>query len=305
MGSNKQLSKTKTLADVLTNIILKGRVEAICFAIIFNFVPYLSFLSSVTVALVTLRQGIKQGLFVTIMAFAPVALFTAFQPHALLGEIQVLITFGVMWLLAAVLYQFRSWTHVIYATQLLVILIGICIILGFPSYLVESKQLVREMFVLLQDKGQLKYDAATMQANVNWFSEYFLGMQLAINTLMVLMNLGLARYMQSKVYYPGGFAKEFLFFRLEPSTALLFILCLVGVLANLNIAKNFLLVGALPLVFAGISLMHWRVRRFAVGRLLILVPSYFLLVTFPFTLVPLMGIGFADMWFDFRNFKAS
>lgn len=305
MGSNKRLSSSRSLIDVLTNLLLKGRIEAVCFAIFFNFLPYFSFLSSVTVALVTLRQGVKEGLFVTMAAFVPVALITAFQPHALLGEMQAMITFGVIWILAAVLYQFRSWTHVMYAAQLLVVLIGIGIMIGFPNHLMESKQLVREMFDLLQDKGQLKYDAATMEANINWFADYFLGMQLAINTLMVLVFLGLARYMQSRVYYPGGFAKEFLFFRLAPGTALLFILCLVGVLANLNVAKTFVLVGALPLVFAGISLMHWRVRRFAVGRFLILVPSYFLLVTFPFTFVPLMGIGFADMWFDFRNFKVS
>jgi hypothetical protein len=50
--------------------------------------------------------------------------------------------------------------------------------------------------------------------------------------------------------------------------------------------------------------MHWRVRRYAKGRLLVLIPSYFLLITFPFTFAPLMVVGFADMWFDFRNFKA-
>ena len=300
----KLVPNKQTALDALTKMLLKGRREAIFFALLFNCIPYFSFLSSVTIALVTLRQGVKEGAFVALVTMLPAVMVAAYQGSVLLGLAQGGATFGVAWFLAFVLNYRRSWASVFFSASMLALLIGIMVHTITPNHVAESKRVLQDIFNVLQEKGQLKYDDALMKDNINWFADYFLGTQLAISTLIALFNLGLARYMQSNVFYPGGFTREFLFFRLTPDIAFLFVACLVGLLLDSAIAKMFIMVSALPLVFSGISLMHWRVRRWLKGRLLVLLPSYFLLIAFPFTFIPLMVVGFADMWFDFRNVKA-
>lgn len=305
MGSMKPQDVKKTAVDALANLLLKGRMEAVALAMLFYFIPFFSFLTSVTVALVTLRKGTKEGLFVASIAMVPALIVATQQAHMIIGLAEVIVTFGVAWLFASVLYESRSWGMVLYTALGVAVLIGIIAHVGFPEHVVRSKALLKEMFMLLQKKGQLKYDAVSMQENINWFASYFLGMQIAVSTFMVLVNLAFARYMQSKVFYPGGFGKEVLYFRLTPGLALPFIGSLVGLLLDVTFAKCIVIVSAFPLVLAGLSLMHWRIRRFGKGQLLVLLPSYFLLITFPFTFIPLMAIGFADMWLDFRTFKVS
>jgi hypothetical protein len=111
--------------------------------------------------------------------------------------------------------------------------------------------------------------------------------------------------MQSRVFNAGGFAKEFLHIKADKFQLIFFALVVVGLYFNIEFMKSIIIISALPLVVAGISLVHWRVRRWATGQLLILLPCYFLLIAFmPFSFVPLIMIGGIDMWYNFRNFQS-
>lgn len=299
----KLVENKRSLLDNFTMALLKGRQEAILFTLFFSFLPYFSFLATISVAIVTLRKGVKEGAFISMVVMLPLLSVAAYQGNVFLGIEHGIATLGLGWLLASILRVSCSWAAVLMTTVFLSAVVGLMVNLFYPHHISDSKLVLLKLFDIWQQQGQLKYDIALIKANIDWFASYFLGMQIALVALAVLSNLGFARYMQARIFNPGGFGREFLNLRLSFVNAVIFVITVLGFICEISVVKTFIIVSAFPLIIAGISLMHWRVRRWSSGRLMILLPTYFLLIAFPFSFVVLMLIGFADMWFDFRNFQ--
>lgn len=295
----------KSLVDLLTNTILKSRRDACFIALIFSFVPYFASFSGITVALVTLRKGLKEGFFVAMVVMLPILAIASYNNQLLLGIEQCLATIGFVWLLAASLYATRSWSFVLSQTVVVSALVASLVSFFMPDFIELSKKILIETLSQWQHQGLIEYDQTKFDINIKWFAEYLLGVHIAMTAFMTLINLAIARYMQARIFNPGGFAKEFLNLRINKFDLLFFVVAMLGLYINIEFMKSIILSSALPLVFSGISLVHWRVRRWATGRLLILLPCYFLLIAFiPFSFAPLIMIGCFDIWYDFRNFKS-
>ena len=110
----------------------------------------------------------------------------------------------------------------------------------------------------------------------------------------------LARYWQAALYNPGGFGDEF--------RALRYPLAVSSVLAVASIAlaslglqyRTWAVIALLPLTFAGLALVHARVRHReqGMGWLTGFYAAWLLLDPVKILVV---GIAIADSWFDFRQ----
>jgi len=305
MGDMKVVQNKKSILDILTNAILKSRRDACFIALIFSLIPYFASFSVVTVALVTLRKGLKDGAYVAMVVMLPILAIASYHNELLLGLEQCFASVGIGWLLAAALFNTRSWSFVLSLTVAISVLVASVVTLFLPDFIELSKKILIDTLSQFQKQGLFEYDGAVFDSNIRWFAEYLLGVHIAITAFMVLTNLAFARYMQSRVFNPGGFVKEFLSIKVNKSNLLFFAMVMLGLYENIEFMKSIIIISSLPLVFAGISLVHWRVRRWATGQLLILLPCYFLLIAFmPFSFAPLIMIGGIDVWYNFRNFQS-
>lgn len=299
----KLVENKKTLLDTLSMYLLKGKREAILLTLLFSFIPYFSFMAMISIGIITLRQGLKNGAFVVLVVMLPLLCVAAYQHHLILGIEQCLATLGVSWVFAAALRLSCSWSLVMTTAVILSLVTGGLISLLYPNHIADSRYILNQLLDLLSKQGSSAYDTALIKSNINWFAEYFLGAQILITTTVALSNLAIARYIQSKAFNPGGFSQEFLNFRLSYLNALLFFVSILAMLLDVAFVKTFILVSILPVIASGISFMHWRIKRWPKRRLMILLPSYFLLIAFPFSFLLLMAVGIMDMWLDFRNFQ--
>lgn len=302
--SMEKATNKRSLLDNFTSSVLMGRSNAIFYAVLFSLLPYFSFLSVVTAALVTLRQGAKEGLYVIMAVMLPVLAMAAYYGEIGLGIERGLFTLGLAWLLCLTLRLTRSWSSVLTVVVVLAGVAGGIFCLLNPNHITESKVAMQAMLTVLQEQGIDSIDVTALQSNIDWLAEYLLGVQLVIAALVSLTNVAFARYLQSRAFNPGGFSNEWLHLRLSRTNLILFLFAALSLYFDEPYNKALVLVSALPLVVSGLSLVHWRVRRWASGRLLILLPCYFFMIAFmPFSFVPLMVIASADVWYNFRNFQ--
>lgn len=127
------------------------------------------------------------------------------------------------------------------------------------------------------------------------------GLLAALLQIVTLLSLMLARYWQAALYNPGGFGGEFRALRFPPVVA---IMLLVGMLLGPSLGAQFAVLTPLcsvPLVFAGVALMHGLVAQGRLPRFW-LVGLYVTLVLFMQLIYPLLAVlAIVDSLFDFRG----
>jgi hypothetical protein len=127
------------------------------------------------------------------------------------------------------------------------------------------------------------------------------GLLAALLQIVTLLSLMLGRYWQAVLYNPGGFGGEFRALRFPPMLA---VLLLVGMLLGPNLGAQLAVLTPLcsvPLVFAGVALMHGLVAQGRLPRFW-LVGLYVTLVLFMQLIYPLLAVlAIVDSLFDFRG----
>ena len=122
------------------------------------------------------------------------------------------------------------------------------------------------------------------------------------NALELLMCLLLARWWQAQLYNPGGFKTEFHHLRFSRIQAL----SLVALILICNLMgtswQPWVIVLALPLLVAGIALVHWLVatRQLVLQTLILFYVG--LVVVMPLFVPVLVVIGFTDSLVDLRHY---
>jgi hypothetical protein len=127
------------------------------------------------------------------------------------------------------------------------------------------------------------------------------GLMAALLQIVTLLCLLLGRYWQAALYNPGGFAGEFRAVRLPPVLALGLLVVLV---LGPSLGAQMAVLGpicSVPLVFAGVALIHGLVAAGRLGRFW-LVGLYVTLVLFMQLIYPLLVVlAIVDSLFDFRG----
>lgn len=277
--------------------VMRGRQQAIIIGLLFTMLPLLGWVSNVIIALVTLRKGAKEGGIVLLWVILPVVVIAALgNPWIALYNIVGGSLFS--FLLALILRQTQSWQKVLEAGMWLGLLVVFVVHLVRPDINAVWLKQLGHYAVLLKD--QLNFTVNTDQ--LQFFTKFATGFQVAFLWLGVLINLMLARGLQSMLYNPGRLSPELEAVRLSKWDGLVLLVIVVASLQKIAMAQDALPVVLLTFLLAGLSVLHAVIRRrngFFKGWFLVF--YCLLIVFFPYIAALLVLVALADSYLDFRH----
>ncbi|NLW03933.1 MAG: hypothetical protein GX029_01690 [Pseudomonadaceae bacterium] len=272
---------------------MKSPSRALGAAVVTAFVPVLSLISSAIVALVWLRMGPAQGIRVLLAAAIPGIYYwiTAASPDVLL------VVVGAA-LLAEILRTNQAWSRALLVGALLASLVALTV-----KWLDDDLQ--TQIITLLLDQGGLaeNYDLSTFdqQQLAIMLGRLFNGVITAVQLLMLIASLVLARWWQAVLYNPGGFQSEFHALRLPLWSSALLPILLVLIASGQTWLLPVVPVLLVPYLIAGIALVHGvfaikKYNSFWLGLLYVL-----LFFAQPYMSFLLVLIALADSVMNFRH----
>ncbi|MDQ8039115.1 MAG: hypothetical protein REH83_01780 [Rickettsiella sp.] len=277
--------------------VMRGRQQAVIVGLLFTILPLFGWVSNVIISLVTLRKGAKEGAIVLLWIILPVVVIAGLgNPWIALYNIVGGSLFG--YLLALVLRQTQSWVKVLEVGMFLGLLAVLLVHLVIPDVnALWVKQLAHyALFVKKQ------FDFTVNVDQLRFFTKFASGFQIAFLWLGVLINLVLARGLQSMLYNPGQLRPELEAVRLNKLDASILLLIVVASLQKFALAQDALLVVILAFFLAGLSVLHAVIQLkngFFKGWSLIF--YCLLIIFFPYVAALLVVIAFADSGLDFRK----
>ncbi|MDA0426803.1 hypothetical protein [Stutzerimonas frequens] len=279
----------------LAEFIMRGRMQAIFVVAGAAALPMLFWLSAAAGSLVLLRRGLNDALSVLVWAVIPALVWWYFgDPRTLLV---LLGTLG----LALVLRGQASWVRVMLSS----VGLGLLYVWALGAVFAEPiAALAGELQKVLPDALSGAYEQLSVEERGRFEAlliPVLTGLLAALLQIVTLLSLMLGRYWQAALYNPGGFGSEFRALRFPP---LLATLLLLGMLLGPNLGAQLAVLAPLcsvPLVFAGLALMHGLVAQGRLPRFW-LVGLYVTLVLFMQLVYPLLAVlAIVDSLFDFRG----
>ncbi|MBS3963167.1 MAG: DUF2232 domain-containing protein [Methylomonas sp.] len=292
----------------LASFIMKGRLQAMLVAASLALVsipfPPASIVSSAAVALVTLRLGAREGVYVLLCACLAAALLgmvtgVGYQFALMYG----MVLWLPVWVISIVLREGR---HLAIAIEIAALL-GVLGVLGF--YLYEPKAALVWQDILttitqpvLQGHPDLSPDDARL--SIQALSHLMTGLLATGSVYGLLFGLFLARWWQAVLYNPGGFRAEFLELKGHKQMALatLVMIVVAGLTSGLlaEIVWNLILVVSVLYTFVGTAVLHAAFASMKNSRFM--VPFLYLtLILIPHMLVFVALMGVADPWMNLRK----
>jgi hypothetical protein len=281
---------------------MRGRLQAMIvastLALLSLIIPPVSVVSSATVALVTLRLGPREGLFVLGCSSVAAGLLGFF----LIGNYQfallyVIVLWLPVWLISIVLREGRHLSLAVEVT----ILLGILGVVAF--YLYNSQPVTMWKQVLVQ---MIPADAPVenVQHTIDMLAQYMTGVVAAGSVFGLLFGLFLGRWWQSILYNPGGFKEEFLSLSTQPRLALGSIAVVVFAWASSGAvseaARNISILLFVLYTFIGTAVLHCVFANMKQGRFM--TPMlYVTLFLIPHMMLPVALVGLIDPWLGLRK----
>ncbi|AFU99227.1 hypothetical protein M5M_10230 [Simiduia agarivorans SA1 = DSM 21679] len=282
--------------QALLEFIMRGRLQAVTAAMIGSWFPLVS---PAVVALVSLRKGAFEGALVMVGAMLPAlfALVLNTQGMSDIGPAMVFVTLlslVVVMLAAQVLRLTVSWARTL--TGLVALSAAAALVLGV--FLPDPVQAMTD--ALGDFMQQLAANAPEGAVVASPDGTFVLGLIAFVIALSGVGSLLLARWCQARLYNPGGFQQEFHSLRLTPVqamiSALAAIYCMVQPMGYQPWASLF----SLPLLVAGVALIHALVQARGSGPGWLVVMYIALFVWAPLTAL-LAAVGLADTWLNIRG----
>jgi len=273
----------------LAEFVLRGRREAVLVAIIVGIIPLTQFISPMIVGLVMLRKGVKEAALVLSWAVLPIAAW-AIYPNIVWGVSSNLLPLLMLLAvsgLAMVLRITASWQKTL--------LVAVPVALLFELYLRLQPAIVETMMEQL--RPLMEQQGAQTGTAVAINSSSLMALISSAHIVVSLLLLVWARWIQAVLFNPGGFRAEFHALRIEIKAAVLMVLVLLLAQLGVLIPATWTAYFALPLVFAGISLVH---ATLAIRKLSPLWLFGFYIVL-PVIVNFLVLLALVDSWYDFRT----
>jgi len=276
----------------LAELIMRGRVQA-CAAAVFG--SLLPLISPATIGLVTLRKDSSEGLIVALWALLPwLALYltSSMSPLLTLAPSAALVVIVVA---ANILRTTVSW-------QWTLIGVGICSavavsIVGFVAS-ADIDQVVAEVAELV---AQISAQAGVSEElSLVPDRTFVLGLLAWMIALTVVCGLFVARWWQALLFNPGGFREEFHGFRLDQRAALILFAIVVAGVALPREYTPWMELLSLPLLIAGVALVHSSVALMNWGGHWLGLMYFGLFFIGP-TGTVLVGLGLVDSILNLRS----
>jgi hypothetical protein len=276
----------------LAEFILRGRLQALIVALIGSFFPLIS---SAAIALVSICKGAKEGTLLFLwVSLALVLIQQAGSENPLLTAVSI-ASLGIMVVAATVHKVLASWQW----TLLAIVAVSVAVSLAFGIFMGSS---VTNLLATAQEMlSNVKSQEQDAQLSIVLTDSMLLGLVATILAIGSMMSLMLARWWQAGIYNSGGFQKEFHSYTIDAKIAvLLVVILIVGQLLPQS-SKLWAELAVLPLLVAGIALVHFTVKLFGQGKQwLAFVYVGMIMVGKPVTLI-LVLLGLTDSLIDLRS----
>ncbi len=296
----------------LAGFVMRGPVQAglvgatgVMLALMF---PPASWVSGAAVALYALRKGAGAGLLAAAIALVGTVAFTWLALANPLAGLGMALSVWVPVLLVALTLRATvrlDWSLLVAAALGFAAVLALFAVLGDPGEfwyrnLSAALSLERMQSEFGWSTGEV--DAQAWQgllAEVARWMSGTLGAVVLVNTALSVL---LARYWQSALYNPGGFADEFHALRLGRGAAAAALAVVTGAwFSGAELLTSLAVVVLTLYLFQGLAVAHGVVKRRGMGRGW-LVGLYLLMVfALPQVALVLAALGISDAWLDIRN----
>lgn len=289
----------------LARFILKGPSQAAlvaaALAMLGLMLPPAAWMSGAAIGLVTLVNGYRAGLLLTLYAAVGSAVFAGLVLSVpLIALYFVLLLWLPVWGIAAVLRQTVS---LALSLQLLAAfsLTGILVLyLLFPDFGEFWREPMDTMIRQLLDSNSGFSEARLQQVEQNVI-RIMPGLFASSLLVGAMLSLYLARWWQAVLYNPGGFGKEYRSLNLGNVSALIALAITAGaVLFTSDVLSAMLLVVFALYLNQGIAVLHAVFAGKKLNRVWLYL-VYGLMLFIPQVVVLLAMAGLADTWIDFRR----
>jgi len=286
----------------LAAYIMRGRMQAMIvassLALLSLMMPPVSVVSSATVALVTLRRGTFEGLYVLGCSSVAAGLlgFLAIGNYQF-ALLYVMVLWLPVWLISIVLREGR---HLSLAVEI-AILIGILGVIGFYLYAEEPAAMWK---AVLSQMVPADVPVADIQRTIEVLAHYMTGVVAAGSVFGLLFGLFLGRWWQANLYNPGGFRQEFLSLDTRPRLSIVTVAVVAVALASSGviseIAWNVSILLFVLFTVSGTAVLHTLFAGMKLGRYM--VPMlYITLFLIPHAMLLVALIGLSDPWLNLRK----
>lgn len=238
----------------LAEFAMRSRATALLVAVLSTGTSLFFWVGAAVVALVTLRKGTSEGLILLLWSLLPAAAVLY-----LLAEVLPMANLIAAFVLAVVLRNTVSLALTLIIAPVTGVLLGVALLTVASPYLDFLVQVMDEL--VTQWRQGLPADTNGVAAIVAPGRELISGGLVVMHTLCVSVSILLARWWQSTLYNPGGFAKEFHNLRLSyrPAAALL-----LSAGYCLTLGEQYSLWAtalSVPLLMSGLGLLHFLFNR--------------------------------------------
>jgi hypothetical protein len=233
----------------LAEFVMRGRREAVMVSVLAAALPMFFWLSAAVVGLVTLRRGVREGFVVMLWALLPAALAAYF------GEIMPAAALVGIAAVAWVLRLTVSWPWAMCVAAVLGLVFGGALLTLGRGYLGQVEKLFAELVAGIGQQAAQQGGDAVVTLSAPGASE-IAGMFGLILSATLVICLIIARWWQAALYNPGGFRAEFHALRLERGQVLGLLLAAFGLGALGEGYRLWVWMPLVPLLFAGIGLVH-------------------------------------------------
>jgi len=298
---------------VFAGFILRGRLQAISVAAVAAalamLIPLFSHVAGGTVALVTLRKGLQEGIIVTVVSAVLLAVFGHLSSidggivNIVVGAVVALIWIPIL-VTSQVLRITRSINLALAVTGGLTIA-GVSV---FYLYVGDAvawwRNILQEILVPLLQHVEIPGLSGDTTSLIENMARVMTGVLAATVVFTTMINLFLGRWLQALLFNPGGFGEEFRSVHLGRRMGVVAVIVLLaatiatGIVGGL--AVNLLFVVGAVLTVQGLSLVH-AVVNYTKAHSAWLFGLYVLMLFLPPQVaLALSAAGFADSWMDIR-----
>ena len=277
-------------------------IVASTLALLSLIMPPVSVVSSAAVALVTLRRGAFEGLFILICSSVAAGLlgFLALGNYQF-ALLYVMVLWLPVWLISIVLREGR---HLSLALEI-AILIGVLGVIGFYLYASEPTDMWK---AVLAQMVPADAPVADIQRTIDALAHYMTGIVAAGSVFGLQFGLFLGRWWQANLYNPGGFRQVFLSLDTKPrlSIAPIAIVAIAWAIAGQisEIAWNISILLFVLYAVSGTAVLHTVFADMKLARYI--VPMlYITLFLIPHAMLLVALVGLSDPWLNLRKKKSN
>lgn len=260
-----------------------------------GFLPFLSWVGAGIAATWALRRGVLGAQWAVAGILVP-GLVLAWQ-----GDASSLVGGVVLLVLIEALRASARWDRVLQVLVGLGLLATLAIELLFSAQLPLIIDLAGETLRAMAGDWLDQVPDETLTRAI---TQLVVGSLTMVSVTWALMALLVARWYQSRIWNPGGFAQEVLALRLSPVFATLLAAAVAfGGVIGID-AGRYVPVLAVPLIAASLSLIHAFLARWKVPAGVHAMPYVLSLVLLSVVVPMLLVLAVADSYFNFRKLQA-